>query len=420
MKNKQNTKKRNKTIMIVSLILCVLICASPVTFSTSAHENNDGKTVEIKDAPTPLAAGTSQDTKPGDTNTATAVQTAPVPAAGEFAPSSAIVAMGDTQVPLSQPASSEDDGNAAIGTAQDVPVVTPDQPSALPDEPVVTPGNPIVNPDTPPIGSDQPAVDPDAPIVDPDQPAVDPEKPAVDPEPSGTNTEITLAYAQRIIDGYDACATDKERQEYFGITNNNFSNDTFRSKLHELMGNPLPLESDVTAQSAYCNNLSLYLHVYFVKDGSTRVPVVYAATTGTYNGSGRWDAWMVYFNGAWYESQKTHAYNGSHQPTSISSFNGMDVSGVQAMVSDPAHFLPLGTLPDESEEQEPQAEPMMTMAALEPEETAALAEETVTKDTPDLPRPEALSVEQPAQQRGQQSVEQAASDAQTQAQQKAE
>ena len=407
MKNEQNTQKRNKAIIIVSLILCVLICVSPVTFSTSAYENNDGKTVEIKDTPTPLAAGTSQDTKPGNTDTATAVQTAPVPAAGKLVPASTIAAMGDTQVPSSQPVSGEDDDNAAIGTAQDIPVVTPDQP-------FVTPDNPIVTPDTPPIGSDQPAVDPDAPIADPDQPVVDPDKPAVDPDLSGTNTEITLAYAQRIIEGYDACATDKERQEYFGITNNNFSNDTFRSKLHEFMGNPLSLESDVTVQSAYCNNLSLYLHVYFVKDGSTRVPDVYAATTSTYNGSGRWDAWMVYFNGAWYESQKTHAYNGSHQPTGISSFNGMDVSGVQAMVSDPAHFLPLGTIPDEPEKQEPQAEPMMEMAALEPEETAALAEETVTEDTTDLPRPEALSAEQPAQQGGQQPVEQAASDAQTQ------
>lgn len=343
--------KKKKVIIIVSLILCVLLCISPVVSSSSVLSGQEGNLVEIKDDPTPLAAGTSQNT--GNTNenpsTAPAVVPAAVPMVEGLTQESSDAPAGNL------PVANENDNIVAppAPAASDTPAITPDSPVINPDTPVdpdipvVDPDEPV-DPDTPVVDPDEP-VDPDTPVVDPDEP-VDPDIPVVDPgEPSGTNTEITLAYAQRVIEGYNACGTDKERQEYFGITNNNFSNDTFRNKLQEIMGDPLPLENSVVEQAAYCSDLVLYLHVYFIKDGNTKAPVVYATTAGTYNGSGRWNAWMIYLNGTWYESQSTHAYSGSHQPTTIASFNSMDIPAVAAMLNDPAQFLPLGATPAEEE-----------------------------------------------------------------------
>ncbi|MEA5003038.1 MAG: hypothetical protein VB081_06025 [Christensenella sp.] len=326
-KNNVNTKKK-KAIIIISLILCVLLCVSPVAFSHSAYvdENSDGQTVEIKDGPTPLAAGSPQDADQAEQAASPAT-----PVREEL-----------TQVTQAVPVN----GQPVVRDNNDT-VTDP----GTPDAPIVVPDQPVTEPNTPVVDPDEPVVDPDAPIVDPDEPAVDPDAPVVDPDaPSGTNTEITLAYAQRVIDGYSACSTDKERQEYFGITNNNFSNDTFRDKLQEMMGAPLPLENNITGQAAYCSDLTLYLHVYFVKDGSARTPVIYATATGAANGSGRWEAWMIYMSGTWYESQKTHEYNGSHQPTGISSFNNRSIPEISAMLNDAAQFLPLGTTPVEAEE----------------------------------------------------------------------
>ncbi|KKI51760.1 hypothetical protein CHK_0927 [Christensenella hongkongensis] len=163
-----------------------------------------------------------------------------------------------------------------------------------------------------------------------------------------------------MIDGYNKCETNAERQEYLGINNNNFSNDTFRAKLAELMGKyysfPLTVDSNVQSQGAYCQDKDLYYQVYFVKDGDSRAAVVYASEASGLDSGNRWEAWMVYQNGTWFESQKTHSYNGSHQSTSVSGLRDKDISYVSGMVQDGTQWLPAGTIAEEASEQAPEEE----------------------------------------------------------------
>lgn len=110
------------------------------------------------------------------------------------------------------------------------------------------------------------------------------------------NEETILAKAREMMETISTM-TAAEKQEYFGIKNNNFSNDTFRDKLLSFIGEGWPtIDSQILAETQNLQNSTLYISCYFA---GNKTPILFGSL---YNDNTKnWNTNMIYVNGTWYE-----------------------------------------------------------------------------------------------------------------------
>lgn len=112
---------------------------------------------------------------------------------------------------------------------------------------------------------------------------------------------------------YNNCKTTAEKRTLLGITDSNFSNDTFRAKLlRDLGGTWDRLESDIVSSTQYQQGKSLYVQVYLIPSGGSFIPVIYSTQNSALNGS-QWSTNLIYNDetNIWMEYTQKHAYNDS-------------------------------------------------------------------------------------------------------------
>lgn len=130
---------------------------------------------------------------------------------------------------------------------------------------------------------------------------------------SGTAAERLYKRAIALVEAYNSCKTTAEKRELLGITDSNFSNDTFRAKLlRDLGGTWDRLESDIVSATQYQQGKTLYVQVYLVPSGGSFIPVIYSTQNSALNGN-QWSTNLVYHDetNSWMEYTQKHAYNDS-------------------------------------------------------------------------------------------------------------
>ena len=123
-----------------------------------------------------------------------------------------------------------------------------------------------------------------------------------------------LERADTLLSQYYACKTAAEKRTVLGITNSNFSNDSFRAKLlSDLGGTWEQLEEEVVDATQYQQDKTLYVQVYISGPGSSYVPVVYSTKNADFSGNAQWSTNMVYNDETelWMEYTQKHPYNDS-------------------------------------------------------------------------------------------------------------
>lgn len=159
----------------------------------------------------------------------------------------------------------------------------------------------------------------------PEEPA--PEEPAPE-EPVDTSTTATrmLDRAYTLIAQFNACTNSAEKRALLGITNNNFSNDSFRKKILSDMGGSFEmLEADVVASTEYQQGKTLYVQVYVSGKSAAYEPVVYSTQNSDLSGN-QWSTNLVYDDdtSTWMEYTKKHPSNDSREGYSLAGLNGVE------------------------------------------------------------------------------------------------
>ena len=154
-----------------------------------------------------------------------------------------------------------------------------------------------------------------------------PEEPATE-EPVDTSTTATrmLDRAYTLIAQFNACTNSAEKRALLGITNNNFSNDSFRQKILSDMGGSFEqLEAEVVASTEYQQGKTLYVQVYISGKSTAYEPVVYSTQNSDLSGS-QWSTNLVYDDdtATWMEYTKKHTYNDSRVGYSLAGLNGVE------------------------------------------------------------------------------------------------
>ena len=154
-----------------------------------------------------------------------------------------------------------------------------------------------------------------------------PEEPATE-EPVDTSTTATrmLDRAYTLIAQFNACTNSAEKRALLGITNNNFSNDSFRKKILTDMGGSFEqLEAEVVASTEYQQGKTLYVQVYISGKSSAYEPVVYSTQNSDLSGS-QWSTNLVYDDdtSTWMEYTKKHPSNDSRVGYSLAGLNGKE------------------------------------------------------------------------------------------------
>lgn len=122
-----------------------------------------------------------------------------------------------------------------------------------------------------------------------------------------------LERANSLLTNYYACKTAEEKRALLGITNSNFSNDSFRAKLlAELGGTWEQLEDEIVDATQHQQDKTLYVQVYMSGLGSDYVPVVYSTQNAAQDGN-QWSTNLVYNDDTtlWMEYTQKHPYNDS-------------------------------------------------------------------------------------------------------------
>ncbi|MEA4939946.1 MAG: hypothetical protein VB091_10220 [Christensenella sp.] len=159
----------------------------------------------------------------------------------------------------------------------------------------------------------------------PESPA--PESPAPEePAPQSTTATRMLDRAYTLIAQFNACTNSEEKRALLGITNNNFSNDSFRKKILSDMGGSFEqLEAEVVASTEYQQGKTLYVQVYIAGKSTAYEPVVYSTQNSDLSGS-QWSTNLVYDDdtATWMEYTKKHPYNDSRVGYSLAGLNGKE------------------------------------------------------------------------------------------------
>ena len=169
---------------------------------------------------------------------------------------------------------------------------------------------------------------PEAPVAE--EPASEEpsaEEPAPEtPAPQSTTATRMIERTYALIAEFNACTNSAEKRALLGITNNNFSNDSFRKKILSDMGGSFEqLEADVVASTQYQQGKTLYVQVYVAGKSTDYEPVVYSTQNSDLSGS-QWSTNLVYDDdtATWMEYTKKHTYNDSRVGYSLAGLNGKE------------------------------------------------------------------------------------------------
>ena len=159
----------------------------------------------------------------------------------------------------------------------------------------------------------------------PEEPA--PEEPAPE-EPVDNSTTATrmLDRAYTLIAQFNACTNSAEKRALLGISNNNFSNDSFRQKILSDMGGSFEqLEAEVVDSTQYQQDKTLYVQVYIAGKSTAYELVVYSTQNSGLSGS-QWSTNLVYDDdtAAWMEYTQKHEFNDSRVGYSLARLNGVE------------------------------------------------------------------------------------------------
>ena len=159
----------------------------------------------------------------------------------------------------------------------------------------------------------------------PEEPA--PEEPTPEePAPQSTTATRMLDRAYTLIAQFNACTNSEEKRTLLGITNNNFSNDSFRKKILSDMGGSFEqLEAEVVASTEYQQGKTLYVQVYIAGKSTAYEPVVYSTQNSDLSGN-QWSTNLVYDDdtSTWMEYTKKHPSNDSRVGYSLAGLNGKE------------------------------------------------------------------------------------------------
>lgn len=182
---------------------------------------------------------------------------------------------------------------------------------------------PLVSEIAPSPVSQEPA--PEQPIPQepsPEEPA--PEQPTPEqPAPASTTATRMLDRAYALIAQFNACTNSEEKRALLGITNNNFSNDSFRKKILSDMGGSFEqLEAEVVASTQYQQGKTLYVQVYIAGKSTAYDPVVYSTQNADLSGN-QWFTNLVYDDDTetWMEYTKKHPSNDNRESYSLAGLN---------------------------------------------------------------------------------------------------
>jgi len=222
-------------------------------------------------------------------------------------------AIPDEEVPL-----------AGEGDVQVVPLVSEEEP-VTPAPAATAPALSTATPTPTPIPTTA------VPKATPAEAPASTASPAPTPTPTPTPTPNTAARlidsANALLNQFYACSTAEEKRALLGITNNNFSNDSFRAKLlSDLGGTWELLEDEVVDATQYQQGKTLYVQVFMSDVSSDFVPVVYSTQNADLSGN-QWSTNLVYNDesGTWMEYTQKHPYNDSRVGYSMTSlYNNED------------------------------------------------------------------------------------------------
>ena len=130
---------------------------------------------------------------------------------------------------------------------------------------------------------------------------------------TSTAASRLLERALDLIAQFNACTTADEKRELLGVTNSNFSNDSFRKKLITDMGGTWEnLEQEVIDATEYQQDKTLYVQVYIAGKSTDYEAVVYSTQNPALGGS-QWSTNLVYDDETelWMEYTQKHPYNDS-------------------------------------------------------------------------------------------------------------
>ena len=191
-------------------------------------------------------------------------------------------------------------------TATPAPTATPAMPTATPEAATPTPAAPTATPEE---ATPTPAV----PTASPEAATPTPVAPTPTPTVTSTAASRLLERALNLIAQFNACTTADEKRELLGITNSNFSNDSFRSKLIADMGGTWEnLEQEIIDATEYQQDKTLYVQVYIAGKSTDYEAVVYSTQNPALGGS-QWSTNLVYDDETelWMEYTQKHPYNDS-------------------------------------------------------------------------------------------------------------
>ena len=407
MKKEQTHKGRNTAVAI--LLLLALLGGT-----AALSGRNAGRTVAVEPSATPMAAVLSAETvrpeaaapsvRPSEAPAATAAalpvesaapkalplsqpvrrEAAPAVTAAPAEASQAAVepentvepemelTVDDTLVPLA--ALPQNDIPAPELPVRELPT-PPAAPSARPETGRNDSSDRDDSGSTPPVVSSTPAPSESAevsPVPTPSESAeVSPSPVPTEPveEDTRTNLQKTVDFAQAIVDGYNACEDDNARREYLGVTNSNFSNDTFRALMADRMDDTaleLDDETVLAAAAQAAASDTQYIHAYFLKNTAGAASpmdfVIYTTSNQSISGGSKWAAWLVWlpqaetYEDGWFITTQTHSHTGALQTNTVSGFRNAsaDVMAEEVLTSDnawaPLFGQPAPEYPDYTDE----------------------------------------------------------------------
>ena len=194
-----------------------------------------------------------------------------------------------------------------------VPTATPEEATPAPASPTATPEAATPTPVAPTATPEAATPTPVAPTATPEEATPTPVAPTPTPVVTSTAASRLLERALDLIAQFNACTTADEKRELLGITNSNFSNDSFRKKLITDMGGTWEnLEQEIVDATEYQQDKTLYVQVYIAGKSTDYEAVVYSTQNPALGGS-QWSTNLVYDDETelWMEYTQKHPYNDS-------------------------------------------------------------------------------------------------------------
>ena len=194
-----------------------------------------------------------------------------------------------------------------------VPTTSPEEATPTPAAPTASPEEATPTPAAPTASPEEATPTPAAPTASPETATPTPAAPTPTPVVTSTAASRLLERAQSLIAQFNACTTAAEKRELLGISNSNFSNDSFRKKLITDMGGSWEnLEQEVIDATEYQQDKTLYVQVYIAGKSTDYEAVVYSTQNPDLSGN-QWSTNLVYDDETelWMEYTQKHPYNDS-------------------------------------------------------------------------------------------------------------